>query len=207
MTTGGWKSQQGHKIAGKKWLHRQWRRQIGEQHAETPSRTRELATLQQATSRVRSQGGRICNLHVQQSQATLWLEQVTNNTKGQFYSEQWQTACSGAVPSKSIDDFMDGESDCAGTQTTVLGSHRETDTVDLPTQQRVELGFKTVVTESGREQSDIGESKVADTMRTPISDSEELKNLFATMFAAINESNKAPQSSLATKMNELQENK
>jgi hypothetical protein len=63
------------------------------------------------------------------------------------------------------EDFTDGKSDCAVGQRTVLGSYEETNRVDLTWQQRVELGFPTVVTESGRQQPDIGESKVADVGR------------------------------------------
>jgi hypothetical protein len=97
------------------------------------------------------------------------------------------------------------EGDCAVEQPTVLGCLEEPKSVDLPSQQEFELGSTGVGTECGLGQPDIGESRVTDTIQTPISDSGDLKNLFAGILAAINESNKALQSSVEAKLSNLQE--
>jgi hypothetical protein len=97
------------------------------------------------------------------------------------------------------EDFTAGEreGDC---------SVEEPHSVDLPSQQGVGLVSTRVGTECGWGQPDIGESRLTDILQTPISDSGDLKNLFAGMLAAINESNKALQSSVEAKINRLQEN-
>jgi hypothetical protein len=90
-------------------------------------------------------------------------------------------------------------------QPEVLGSGDEQNTVDLPPQQEIELDSTRAGTEYTLGQLDIGKSRAEDAMEIPNAESGDLKNLLACFLAAFNERNKALQSSVETKINQLQE--